>query len=267
MRCAALRSAVRRGSSLPPSTDSSLYHVPGKCGLLGDTAGRAGGRCRADPGLGLLGDLPPPLSPWTGLPLVERHLGVHGKHSPSQRDGQGPGEQRSQEAPEGIQGHDEGPREQDQVVGQRLAGSRPPRLIGEFLNVLWMQMLVSTPTTGLLPQALPPQGRKPPQPPCPLLGDGTPLSAARCAVFAAVCHPGAQSRPVSMWPLRAQDQPRLSPNPTWPTSAGSPTGQLSDRLGRRRASAGYQRRPEGRLSPGLHSWMGSESADSCSLAP
>lgn len=69
------------------------------------------------------------------MALVERHPGAPGKHSPSQRDSQGPSEQRSQEAPEGVQGHDEGPHEQDQVVGQRLAGSRLPRLIGEFLNV------------------------------------------------------------------------------------------------------------------------------------
>ena len=82
------------------------------------------------------------------MALVERHLGAHGKHSPSQCDSQGPSEQRSQEAPEGIQGHDEGPHEQDQVVGQRLAGSRLPRLIGEFLNVLWTQMPVSSPHPG-----------------------------------------------------------------------------------------------------------------------
>ena len=81
---AALCYAVSRGSFLPPSEDSSLHHVPGKCGVLGDMAGRARGRCGADRGQGLLGVLPPALKPWAGVPLVERHRGSMGStHLPS----------------------------------------------------------------------------------------------------------------------------------------------------------------------------------------
>lgn len=66
---------------------------------------------------------------------MKGHSGAHREHLPSQYDGQGPRKQCSQEAPHGVQGHDESPHKQDQVGRQRLASTRLPRRIDEFLNV------------------------------------------------------------------------------------------------------------------------------------
>lgn len=89
-----------------------------------------------------------------------------------------------------MQRHDEGPHKRDQMVGQRPASSHPPRLIGEFLNVLWTEMPVSPPGAGapspqqaFSPQALPLQSRQvSPAILVPSGQDQTHPTAGHCAV-------------------------------------------------------------------------------------
>lgn len=133
----------------PPSTKSD-----GNCDSHGETTGRVGGW--GLPGTSLL---PHSLACRLGVTLSEGHWGPHRKHLPSQHDGQGPCKQRSKEAPQGVQRHDEGPHHQDQVVRRRLASPRLPRLIGEFLNMLVNRDASQPPREGTLTLGLLPTGR------------------------------------------------------------------------------------------------------------